>query len=89
MDLLQIHRENTSFSNVIEDVWRSTKAVQTVAKRWRENHEKKFMKTMLEKKAQKKKRDWQIESEVSQLVTRQVPFDYLANDWLEEQKVVV
>ena len=36
---------------------------------------------------QKKKRQMEHEEEVGQLLTRKLPFEYLARDWFDEQKV--
>ena len=86
MDTL-VHREKPGLVNVIDELWTKQKIVINAAKHWRSEHEKKVTKSILEKKLLKKKRDPHTENEVSQLVSRQVPFDYLAKDWLEEQKV--
>jgi len=75
------------FAEVIDEVWCKPKAIQGVAKLWRLNHEKKVKERYNHKKNEKKKRDSASEKEVCQLVARKVPFDCLAKDWLEEQKV--
>lgn len=87
MDMLQMHDEMADFSNRVDDAWKKTNIVRGIAKKWRDLHEKKVRNTILENKSRRKSRDHRTESEVSQLVARQIPFDYLARDWLEEQKV--
>ena len=82
-----LERENTGFSDLVNEVWCKPKALHGAALLWKVNHEKKVKSRYQEKLNQKKNRDLNSEKEVSQLVARKLPFDYLAQDWLEEQKV--
>ena len=75
------------FGDVIDEVWSKPRAIQGVARLWHFNHEKKVKQRYNNKKIEKKKRDSIGEKEVNQLVARKVPFDFLAKDWLDEQRV--
>lgn len=82
--------EGTMFPDIVDEVWtkpRILKNVEDIAKHWKNSQESCIRKRIIELKGEKKKRDLITEKEITQLVTRKLPFEYLAKDWLEEQKV--
>ena len=60
---------------------------ETIAKHWKITNEQKVKARYKKTQDEKRKRDFKSEREVAELVTRKIPFEYLAKDWLEEQKV--
>ena len=82
--------EGRMFSDIVDEVWtkpRILKNVEDIAKHWKNTQETRIRKRITQLQGEKKERDLITEKEVRELVTRKLPFEYLAKDWLEEQKV--
>lgn len=83
-----VHHDS-SFDDISE-VWKKPQVLHKVssfAKHWRKKHEEKVKTRIYHLQNKKQTRDLKLQKHVTELLTRKLPFEYLAQDWLDEQKV--
>lgn len=86
-----VHHDS-SFDNIISEVWKKPQVLNKVssfAKHWRKKHEEKVKTRIYHLQNKKQTRDLKLQKHVTELLTRKLPFEYLAQDWLDEQKVTL
>ena len=76
-------RKDAGIPDMMDELWikpKLLKNVEQIARHWKQTNERKVKARYVQARSEKKKRDFKAEREVTELVTRKVPFEYLAKD---------